>query len=246
MSYRGVNGMPPTRGSESNALLRTIASNYFSYTFGLVVVVLMILGGLVFITDLGVDVATYIRLGNVKDHVKDLRGHLKDVCDDGNVCTESRQIEGGCVQRPKPSGTACETACYKPEVDPLMTQVCEMPRGCTDCVKCVGTECAGSCAVDEDCPVLASSVSALGNASTTCQQSACLSTIDVTGLFPELTEACDSQAKPFVDTCASLLEPTVPVVMDSCLTSYPVCVNGTLASCLYTFDCAPLVPIILP
>jgi len=235
----------PKPYNKKDWILRTMGNNYMSYTLGLVIIALMVVGGLVFVADLVVDIVTLVDVGDTKDLVKDVKGHVKDVCEDGNMCTEDRKVSGGCVSRPKPNGTPCESSCYKPETDPTETHVCQMPRKCKDCVECVGTECAGTCAVDGDCPVLTSSEVALGNATAACVQSSCISSLDVAGLYPELTEECDSSAKLFVDACVSLLESTQPTVVDGCLNAYPSCVNGTLDSCLYFFNCAPLSPTIV-
>lgn len=234
-----------TTGGENNRLLRLIGSNYMSYTLGLVIVALMIIGGLVFLADLGVDIATLVYTQDVKDTVHGLKGHVRDVCDDGNPCTQDRVINGGCVSRPSPNGTPCETSCYKPETDPATTAVCTIPSDCKDCAECVGTECAGVCELDADCPVLPSSQVALGNASNVCTQSSCVSSLDVAGLYPDLDVECSSEAALFVKACEALLEPTTAVVADSCIVSYPVCVNGTLSSCVYYFECAPVQPTII-
>lgn len=246
MSYRPLTKMSPT--NDTNQRVRTMSGNYMTWTLGLIILIGGFFAALFVMSNFGMNIYIIRKTQNIDHDVYHLKGKVESVCDDGNPCTQGRLIHGSCEIKPLPSGTPCETACFNPEMDEGATQTCSIPRGCKDCSVCTGSVCSGKCETSGDCPILETNNALFGNASTNCEQDACIYTVATSGAFSTLSVACSPESQLFVDTCLGILEPQNPLVRDGCATAVPVCSNDTfsvLTSCVYYHNCAPPTPFII-
>lgn len=240
------NRLSPT--SDTNQRVRVMSGNYMTWTLGLIILIGGAITAAFVIANFGMIIAILLETQDIDHDVHHLKGKVESVCDDGNQCTQGRLIHGSCEIKPFPVGTPCETACFDPEMDEGATHTCTIPKDCKDCAVCTGSVCSGRCEAPSDCPVLETNNPFFGNATSTCQQDACVYLVNTAGTFDSISVACSPESKLFVDTCLGLLEPQNALVRDGCATALPICSNATfstLISCAYYHNCAPPTPIII-
>lgn len=193
------------------------------------------------------------------DHV--LEWHKCDRCGpSNNPCVQGLKHDlHGCQSFHKPTGTSCDSVCYRPENTTNSsrdTHICiNTHDGHKGTHMCVGSECQGTCNTVNDCPDLTEITVDFDNTTIfgplefgfnkSCELNMCVYEFDVALIpgFGNTTTGCSDD--PFYHKqCAGIIDPAEP--FRDCLESTAVCrtsgidADDTFAvdACYFTFKCA--------